>query len=134
AARGRVGGRCRVRGGGDDNDGREHRGGNHSSHPVGARYRRPLMDFDLPGDDDPRRAEVRAWLAEHPRPSGRQLAEAGYVAPPWPAPYGLDADASTQLVIDDELQRAKVSRPMNTIGIGWAGPTVIHAGAEAQQL
>jgi len=39
------------------------------------------MDFELPAADDPRRLEVRAWLAEHPRPSGRQLAEAGYAAP-----------------------------------------------------
>src|SRR5258708_38099359 len=91
------------------------------------------MDFELPGEDDERRQEVRAWLADHPRPSGRQLAEAGYVAPHWPQPYGLDADAVTQLVIDDELRRAKVSRPANPIGIGWAGPTLLHAGTPAQQ-
>ena len=65
------------------------------------------MDFDLPTEDDPRRAEVRAWLGTHPRPSGRQLAEAGYVAPHWPKPYGLDADPVHQLVIDDELSVAE---------------------------
>ena len=91
------------------------------------------MDFDLPGEDDPRRAEIRAWLAKHPRPSGRQLAEAGYVAPHWPKPYGLDADPMHQIIIDDELKRASVRRPENTIGIGWAGPTLLHAGAEAQK-
>src|ERR671910_503794 len=37
------------------------------------------MDFELPPDDDPRRTEVRAWLAEHPSPSGRQLADAEWV-------------------------------------------------------
>jgi alkylation response protein AidB-like acyl-CoA dehydrogenase len=91
------------------------------------------MDFELPGEDDGRRQEVRAWLADHPRPTGRQLAEAGYVAPHWPRPWGLEADPVTQLVIDDELRRAKVFRPVNPIGIGWAGPTLLHAGTDAQQ-
>lgn len=91
------------------------------------------MDFELPPEDDPRRTEIRAWLAEHPDPSGRELAEAGYVAPHWPRPYGLDADPITQLVIDDELKRAGVRRPNNPIGIGWAGPTLLHAGTPEQQ-
>ena len=91
------------------------------------------MDFELPGDDDPRRKEVRTWLEEHPRPSGRQLADAGYVAPHWPRPWGRDADPVEQLIIDDELRRAGVSRPVNPIGIGWAGPTIVHAGTEAQK-
>jgi alkylation response protein AidB-like acyl-CoA dehydrogenase len=91
------------------------------------------MDFELPGDDDPRRLEVRSWLAAHPRPSGRDLAEAGYVAPHWPRPYGLDADPIHQLIIDHELRVAGVSRPANMIGIGWAGPTLLHAGTPEQQ-
>jgi alkylation response protein AidB-like acyl-CoA dehydrogenase len=91
------------------------------------------MDFELPADDDPRRLGVRTWLAEHPTPSGRELAEAGYVAPHWPRPWGLDADPIHQLVIDDELKRADVRRPQNMIGIGWAGPTLLHAGTDEQK-
>ncbi len=91
------------------------------------------MDFDLPGDDHPDRKSVRDWLQDHPQPSGRDLAEAGYVAPHWPAPWGLDADPIQQLVIDDELKRAGVRRPMNPIGIGWAGPTILHAGTQEQK-
>jgi len=91
------------------------------------------MDFDLPAEDDPQRLAVRAWLADHPNPSGRTLAEAGYVAPHWPRPWGLDADPVHQLVIDDELRRAGVSRPSNQIGIGWAGPTIVYAGSAAQK-
>ncbi|WP_334144997.1 acyl-CoA dehydrogenase family protein [Rhabdothermincola sp.] len=91
------------------------------------------MDFELPPDDDPRRAEVREWLAAHPHPTDRQLAESGYVAPHWPKPYGLDADPIHQLIIDDELKRAGVRRPSNQIGIGWAGPTLLHAGTQAQK-
>jgi alkylation response protein AidB-like acyl-CoA dehydrogenase len=91
------------------------------------------MDLSLPGEDDPRRGAVRAWLESHPSPSGRQLAEAGYVAPHWPQPWGLGADPIHQLVIDDELRRAGVRRPDNAIGIGWAGPTIIHAGTVEQK-
>jgi alkylation response protein AidB-like acyl-CoA dehydrogenase len=91
------------------------------------------MDFELPVDDDPRRVAVREWAAAHPTPAGRELAEAGYVAPHWPRPWGLDADPIHQLVIDEELRRAGISRPVNPIGIGWAGPTLIHAGTQAQK-
>ena len=91
------------------------------------------MDFELPGPRDPRRQAVREWLTANPEPTGRQLAEAGYVAPHWPKPWGFDADPVHQLVIDDELRRAKVRRPTNPIGIGWAGPTILHAGTDAQR-
>ncbi|MBI5087918.1 MAG: acyl-CoA dehydrogenase family protein, partial [Actinobacteria bacterium] len=91
------------------------------------------MDFALPADDDPRRVAVRDWLAEHPAPTGRQLADAGYVVPHWPAPWGLDADPIHQLIVDDELTRARVRRPANPIGIGWAGPTLLYAGTPEQQ-
>ena len=87
----------------------------------------------MPPEDDPRRLAVRAWLAEHPVPTGRQMAEAGYVAPHWPQPWGLDADPIHQLAIDDELRRAGVRRPSNQIGIGWAGPTILHAGTDEQK-
>ena len=90
------------------------------------------MDDLLPGDDDPRRQEVRRWLAEHPNPTNRELAESGYVAPHWPRPFGIDADPVHQLIIDDELARARVARPSNQIGIGWAAPTIIFAGTQQQ--
>ena len=91
------------------------------------------MDQLLPGDTDERRISIRTWLAEHPRPTPRQLAHAGYVAPHWPAPWGLAADPIHQLIIDDELSRAGVQRPSNAIGIGWAGPTIAYAGSEEQK-
>ena len=91
------------------------------------------MDFELPPDDDPRRLAVRDWIAAHPSPSGRELAEAGYVAPHWPRPWGLEADPIHQLIIDDELTTADVHRPVNPIGIGWAGPTILDGGTVEQQ-
>src|SRR5579883_2039563 len=87
----------------------------------------------MPADDDPRRLEVRAWLAAHPDPDGRTLADAGYVVPHWPRPWGLEADPVSQLIIDEEFRRAGVRRPVNPIGIGWAGPTILLAGTAAQK-
>ncbi|MEI7653996.1 MAG: acyl-CoA dehydrogenase family protein [Actinomycetota bacterium] len=82
---------------------------------------------------DPRRLAIREWLDQHPNPSGRDLAQAGLVAPHLPAPWGRDADVETQLIIDEELTRAAVRRPINPIGIGWAGPTILYAGTDEQQ-
>jgi hypothetical protein len=91
------------------------------------------VDFDLPADDAPERLEVREWFTANPQPTGRQLAEAGFVVPHWPRPWGLDASPILQLVIDDEMRRAKVARPQNQIGIGWAGPTILYAGSDEQK-
>jgi alkylation response protein AidB-like acyl-CoA dehydrogenase len=91
------------------------------------------VDFVLPAEDDPRRVAVRDWLAAHPEPTAHQLAGAGYVAPHWPPPYGLDADPVHQLIVDEELLRSGVRRPANPIGIGWAGPTLLYGGTEEQQ-
>jgi 3-oxochol-4-en-24-oyl-CoA dehydrogenase len=91
------------------------------------------VDFALPADDDPRRTPLRGWLEDHPVPSGRELAERGLVAPHWPPPFGLGADPTLQLIVDDELRRAGIRRPDNIIGIGWAGPTILHAGSAEQK-
>src|SRR2546430_6842710 len=97
------------------------------------------MDFDLPAEAETYRDEVRAFVREH-APGGRcppdwtvRLAEAGYVAPHWPKPYGRDAGPVQQLVIDEELRAARSPRPLNPIGIGWAGPTLLVAGTQEQQ-
>ena len=92
----------------------------------------------LPQDDDvdqsdPRRVEIREWIERHPNPSGKDLAQAGLVAPHWPEPWGRGASVEDQLIIDDELSRAHVQRPINPIGIGWAGPTILQSGTPEQQ-
>ena len=91
------------------------------------------MDELLPPDDDPRRVRVREWIAHHPNPTPREFAESGFVAPHWPAPYGLGADPVQQIIIDDEFARAGMKRPSNQIGIGWAAPTIIFAGTQEQK-
>jgi 3-oxochol-4-en-24-oyl-CoA dehydrogenase len=91
------------------------------------------VDIDLPSEDDPRRLEVRRWLAEHPQPTAAQLVEAGYVTTHWPRPWGLDAEPELQLIIDDELKRAGVTKPLNPIGIGHCGPVIVVHGTEEQK-
>ncbi|MFY9589057.1 MAG: acyl-CoA dehydrogenase family protein [Actinomycetota bacterium] len=91
------------------------------------------MDFELPPDDDPRRTEIRDWLKAHPEPTGRDLADAGLVVPHWPKPWGRDADPMSQLIIDDELRKAKVQRPINPIGTGHCGPILVMSGTEEQK-
>ena len=88
---------------------------------------------DVAAEDDPRREVIREWLKQHPRPTGRDLADAGLVSPHLPVPWGRGADPETQLIYDEELRRAGVQRPINPIGIGWAGPTIVHAGTPEQQ-
>ena len=88
------------------------------------------MDLDLVGTDDPRRTEVREWLAAHPDPSADELARAGWVAPGWRRPWGRDADQLSELIFHDEFDRAGVTLPDNQIGIGWAGSTILAGGTQ----
>ncbi|HWS48311.1 MAG TPA: acyl-CoA dehydrogenase family protein [Acidimicrobiia bacterium] len=94
------------------------------------------------GDDAAAQAtadRVRAFVAEqapggaYPPDWTTRLARAGYVAPHWPRPWGLDASPREQLAIDGVLRELRVPRPVNPIGIGWAGPTLLVAGTEEQQ-
>jgi alkylation response protein AidB-like acyl-CoA dehydrogenase len=52
--------------------------------------------------------------------------------PHWPAPWGRDAGAVEQVVIDEELRRAKVRVPHLTVG-AWAAPTIVVHGTPEQQ-
>ena len=78
------------------------------------------------------RARVDEIAALPPERQRAALAEAGYLAPEWPAPYGLDADPAEQLAIDQELARAGVQRPELAIA-GWAVPTILRHGTAAQR-
>ena len=97
------------------------------------------LTFELPPEAESYRGQIRAFLTEH-APNGsyppdwtRTLATNGYVAPHWPRPWGRAASPIEQLVIDEELKRALAPKPMNPIGIGWAGPTLLVAGTPEQQ-
>jgi alkylation response protein AidB-like acyl-CoA dehydrogenase len=97
------------------------------------------VDFALPAEADEAAAACAAFLdaeapdGRYPPDWNRRLATSGYVAPHWPRPWGLDADAAQQLAIDSVLRERAVPRPVNPIGIGWAGPTLLVAGTDDQQ-
>lgn len=97
---------------------------------------RRQLQVDLDGRDDAIRGEIRsrvesvAALPEEERRAG--LVETGYLTPHWPSPYGAGADPVAQIVIDEELARAKVTRPDLVIA-GWAVPTILEHGTDAQR-
>ena len=74
------------------------------------------------------RRRARARAARIPADWNARLARAGFVAPHWPAPWGLDAGPAEQLELDEVMRELAVPRPLNPIGIGWAGPTLLVAG------
>jgi 3-oxochol-4-en-24-oyl-CoA dehydrogenase len=97
---------------------------------------RRRLAVDLPAEAEPLREEVHAFAAEiaglgQPE-QRRRLADAGYLAPQWPVPWGRDAGAIEQLVIDDELRKAKVIRPTLSVG-AWACPPLMVYGTREQQ-
>jgi alkylation response protein AidB-like acyl-CoA dehydrogenase len=100
---------------------------------AGARRR---LAVDLGPEADGLRAELRSFLGEIRHldaPSQRvRIAAAGYVTPTWPRPWGREAGAVEQLVIEEEFRAAKVNRPGIMIG-SWALPPVILYGTEEQQ-
>jgi alkylation response protein AidB-like acyl-CoA dehydrogenase len=95
---------------------------------------RRQRSVDLPPEAEPIRAEVRAFaesIAGLDAAGQREkLIESGYVMPHWPAPYGRDAGAVEQLVVEQEFAAAGVHRPAYSI-TGWVILTLIqHATAD----
>ncbi|MEI7057232.1 acyl-CoA dehydrogenase [Nocardioides sp. CCNWLW239] len=97
---------------------------------------RRAVRVDLEGKDDairPRVRETVAAIAARPEAERRDaLVDAAYLAPHWPAPYGLGSGPVEQLVIDEELAAAGVQRPDIKIA-GWAVPTILKHGTDAQR-
>jgi alkylation response protein AidB-like acyl-CoA dehydrogenase len=61
----------------------------------------------------------------------RALADEGLLAPHWPAPWGRDAGAVEQLVIDQVCEKAGLRRP-NLAVAAWALPTIMAHGTPEQ--
>ena len=94
------------------------------------------LKLDLGSDTAPLRQQVRAFLGtldgRDERARKLAIADAGYLVPHWPAPWGQDAGAVDQLVIDEEFAAAGVRRHDLIIG-GWAAPTIVAHGTPEQQ-
>ncbi|MBM3673878.1 MAG: acyl-CoA dehydrogenase [Actinobacteria bacterium] len=99
----------------------------------GARRR---LAVDLPEEAEGLRAELRTFLASlhgmGPDEQRVKIAEAGYIAPQWPKPWGRDAGAVEQVVVDAEFRAAKIVRPGINIG-AWALPPLMVYGTSEQQ-
>ena len=125
-----------------------------------ARRRRRAV---APEEPEPReiaefRREVRAWIeANRPPDPGfklpqsflevesdeqfdwlrewqRKVYEAGYLGLDWPAEYGGRGDPlKRQRIVSQEMARAGAPFFVNTIGLQWAGPTILAYGTEEQK-
>jgi 3-oxochol-4-en-24-oyl-CoA dehydrogenase len=90
---------------------------------------------DLPPEAEAVRTEVRAEVerllpldesARH-----QALIDSGYAMPHWPAPFGRDAGAIEQLVIEQEFKAAGITKPAYGI-TGWVILTLIQHATDDQ--
>ena len=91
---------------------------------------------DLTAGYEDLRAGIRSVVEEiaaRPKEQRRSgLVESGLFVSHWPAPWGRDASAVEQLIIDEELERAGVRRSNMAVG-AWAAPTIAAHGSAEQQ-
>ena len=96
------------------------------------------------------RAELRAWLAQHPPPAiaiaatpadagvlrewQRSLHAGGWVGLHWPAAYGgRDASPAEVAIYNEELARAGAPPLLGGVGVTLVGPTLIAHGTDEQR-
>src|SRR5919202_5438482 len=103
------------------------------------------MDLRYTAEDIAFRDQVRAWFAENTprkpletleerRAWHRRLFEAGFVGMGWPKEYGgQSARPMEQAILAEEMVRANAPGWINTLGIGFIGPTIIAHGNETQK-
>src|SRR4051812_38239481 len=103
------------------------------------------MDLQLTTDDVAYREHVQAWPDAHLPPKNlettvarkawhRKMYEAGYIGMGWPKAYGgQEARPMEQAIVGAEMARVNAPAPMNGLGIGIVGPTIIHHGTEEQK-
>ncbi|HEX2384207.1 MAG TPA: acyl-CoA dehydrogenase [Acidimicrobiales bacterium] len=101
-------------------------------------YRRGVRrarSIDLPPEAESIRTTVREFVqtVRDLDDEGRRKAmiESGYVMPHWPKPWGLDAGAVEQLVIEQEFSAAGIKRPAYGI-TGWVILTLIQYATDDQ--
>jgi len=107
--------------------------------PELAAFRVEVLEFlDEELTDDfrqPDEAVMGVGVGEDPTDQDwlRKLATKGWVAPAWPKEYGgAGLSTAKQFVLNEELARARASRP-NFLGIGLIGPTIVVHGNDEQK-
>ena len=98
---------------------------------------RDWIDENIPGDfgteawpkpEDPRElmAVTRDWM--------KTLHEGGWVGVDWPKEYGGRAVTSIeQFIWQEEISHHVTPQPVNSIGVGMAGPTIMGHGTDEQK-
>jgi alkylation response protein AidB-like acyl-CoA dehydrogenase len=87
---------------------------------------RRWLEANVPEDDLKTLEERKVWH--------RRLYEAGYVGMLWPQAYGgWDATPMQQAIVQDEMARLGAPPPINGLGIGFIGPTIIVHGTDGQK-
>ena len=90
---------------------------------------RRARSVDLPPEAETIRAEVREFASKisglDSKAQRAALIESGYVMPHWPRPWGREAGAVEQLVIEQEFAAAGIKRPAYGI-TGWVILTLIQ--------
>ncbi|HEX2850981.1 MAG TPA: acyl-CoA dehydrogenase [Acidimicrobiales bacterium] len=96
---------------------------------------RRARTVDLPPEAEPIREEVRAFADSikglDAAAQRDALIKSGYVMPHWPKPWGREAGAIEQLVIEQEFEKAGVKRPGYGI-TGWVILTLIQHATDDQ--
>jgi len=111
------------------------------------------MDFRFSAEEEAFRQEIRDWL-KHNLPENwtgdrftrsdenmnvyrqfaQRLSTKKWVAPHWPVEYGgLGLSVIEQLIFNEEMSYANAPIGYSTIGVGWAGPTIIVYGTDQQK-
>ncbi len=92
-------------------------------------------EMELPPEAEPMRDTVRSFVSTIQAKSRQEQLEAmldeGYAMPHWPRPWGREAGAIEQLVIEEEFTQAGVQRPAYGI-TGWVILTLIQYATEDQ--
>ena len=92
-----------------------------------------VATLDLPPEAEEFRAEVRKFVEEYKALPDEQkrkaLSDSGYLNPHWPKPWGREASAVEQIVIDQEFEGV----PRANMGIsGWNTLTISQHGTKEQ--
>ena len=103
------------------------------------------MDLNYTAEDRAYRQQVRRWLEDNlPREKlvtldqkkawHRKMYDAGYIGMGWPKAYGgQEARPMEQAIVGEEMARHNAPPPVNGLGLGIVGPTIIHHGTEEQK-
>jgi alkylation response protein AidB-like acyl-CoA dehydrogenase len=95
------------------------------------------VEVELDDDTLPVRERIRAEIAELAAIEGKgrlntTMGDGGWTVPHMPKPWGRDAGPVEQVLIQQEMRRAKVKPPNLVIG-AWLVPSLVSYGTEEQK-